>query len=125
MDADDGFDDLDALMFRFDLEGFCVVRGALSPAEVAAANAAIDAHAGEAIERTDPALRNARAGSALAGDGARGRVDLGGMLGWEDPAHNGARANHISRFISTLRAASPPLPRRGEEMERDRRAVDH
>ncbi|CAK0791722.1 unnamed protein product [Prorocentrum cordatum] len=56
-----------------------------SPREVAAANAAIDAHAADIRERRDPELRNARAGSALAGDGESGRRDLGGMLGWPPP----------------------------------------
>ncbi len=27
-------------------------------------------------------LRNAKAGTAFGGDGTRGRIDLGGMLGW-------------------------------------------
>jgi len=62
-----------------------VVRGALSPEEVAAANAAIDAHAGEVKERLDPELRNTRTGTPLAGDGQTGRRDLGGMLAWAQP----------------------------------------
>mmetsp|Transcript_55187 Transcript_55187/g.178898 ORF Transcript_55187/g.178898 Transcript_55187/m.178898 type:complete len:403 (-) Transcript_55187:427-1635(-) len=71
--------------FFFDLEGFLVVRGALTPEEVAAANAAIDAHAGEIKERQDPELRNTAKDSPLAGDGVGGRRDLGGMLGWQKP----------------------------------------
>lgn len=72
-------------VFAFDLNGFVVVRGALSAAEVARCNEAIDAHASEMHERTDPALRNTKAGTPLAGDGKSGRLDMSGMLGWPDP----------------------------------------
>jgi len=71
--------------FFFDLNGFIIVRGALSAEEVAAANAAVDAHASEIKERVDPGVRNTRAGSPLAGDGSSARRDLGGMLGWPKP----------------------------------------
>lgn len=71
--------------FEFDLNGYCVVRGALSAEEVAACNEAIDAHAGEMNERTDPGLRNTKDGTPLAGDGKTGRMDLSGMLGWPAP----------------------------------------
>lgn len=71
-------------LFFFDLNGFLHLRGVLTADEVAAANAAIDAHAGEARERQGD-LRNTKVGTALAGDGIRGRVDLAGMLGWAKP----------------------------------------
>lgn len=81
--------------FFFDLNGFLVVRGVLSADEVAAANAAIDAHAVDIKERTLPGLRNTKAGSALRGeDNAPGRCDLGGMLGWSRP--------HCDAFRSLL-----------------------
>ena len=41
-----------------DLNGFVVVRGALTAAEVDAANAAVDAHAEGFVERVEPDLRN-------------------------------------------------------------------
>lgn len=71
--------------FFFDLNGFLVVRGALTAEEVAAANAAVDAHAEEVKERVGE-LRNTRRSSPLSGDeGAQGRCDLGGMLSWPKP----------------------------------------
>jgi hypothetical protein len=39
------------LVFEFDLNGWVVVRGVLTPEEVAAANAAIDVHSAELHER--------------------------------------------------------------------------
>lgn len=68
-----------------DLNGFVVVRGALTAAEVDAANAAVDAHAEGFVERVEPDLRNTTAGTPLAGDGVSGRRDLGGCLGWPQP----------------------------------------
>jgi hypothetical protein len=70
-------------LFFFDLNGFLHLRGVLTPDEVKAANAAIDAHAGAAKERQSADLRNAKVGTPLAAD--RGRVDLAGMLGWKKP----------------------------------------
>lgn len=72
-------------MFEFDLNGYCVVRGALSAEEVAACNEAIDVHAAEMKERVHPELRNTKDGTPLAGDGKTGRMDLSGMLGWPKP----------------------------------------
>lgn len=71
--------------FFFDLNGFLLVRNALSADEVEALNAAVDAHADEIKERKDPELRNTKAGTPLSGDGTSGRRDLGGMLGWPLP----------------------------------------
>jgi len=67
--------------YLFDLNGFLVVRGVLSPAEVAAANDAMDAHQEDAQERNG-ILRNTRLRTPFAGDGSSGRLDLGGMLAW-------------------------------------------
>lgn len=72
-------------LFLMDLNGFLVVPGLLSDAEIDAANAAIDAHAEGFVERLDPDLRNTEAGTPLAGDGSSGRRDLGGCLGWPTP----------------------------------------
>ncbi|MCC7261102.1 MAG: phytanoyl-CoA dioxygenase family protein [Candidatus Latescibacteria bacterium] len=66
--------------YLFDLHGYLVIRGALSPAEVAAANAAIDHHAGQIQIRPNDLAH----GSATL-QGATGRGDLGGMLTWERP----------------------------------------
>jgi len=71
--------------FFFDLNGFLVVRGVLTQEEVAAANAAVDAHSGDIRERLDQDLRNTKPNSALEGDALKGRRDLGGMLGWDPP----------------------------------------
>lgn len=67
--------------YLFDLNGYLVVRNVLSPPEIAAANAAIDAHQDEMVERQDGALRNAVQGSAMYGSGP-GRKDLGRVLEW-------------------------------------------
>ena len=77
--------------FHFDLNGYVVVRGALSAAEVASLNRAVDANVGGAVERVGTELRNTEAGTPLAGDGASGRIDLAGMLGWEQPHCTGFR----------------------------------
>ena len=53
-----------------------------SAEEVAAANAAVDAHVGEQLER-GTGLRNTRDNTAMSGDGATGRLDLGRCLEWE------------------------------------------
>jgi len=71
--------------FYFDLNGFLIVRGALTAEEVKAANAAIDAHSGDIKERLEEGVRNTKAGSPLAGDGQNGRRDLGGLLSWKKP----------------------------------------
>ena len=67
--------------YLFDLNGFLVVRGVFSPQEVKEANEAIDKHAHEMIERSDPALRNAVKGTQMYGTGP-GRKDLGRVLEW-------------------------------------------
>jgi len=69
--------------FLFDLNGFVVVRNALSLDEVDAMNAAIDRNMATARPRVTPALKNAVKGSALSAPGSR--IDLGGMLGWPSP----------------------------------------
>jgi ectoine hydroxylase-related dioxygenase (phytanoyl-CoA dioxygenase family) len=73
--------------YLFDLNGYFIVRGVLSPEEVTAANAAIDKHAADTIQRDDNALRNAVKGTKLYGTGP-GRKDLGRVLEWakEDSA---------------------------------------
>ena len=67
----------------FDLNGFIVLRGVFSAEEVAAANKAIDAKASNLHARDPAALRNAKAGTALAAAGPR--LDMGGMLLWPEP----------------------------------------
>ena len=52
--------------FLFDLNGYLVVRGALSPDEVGDLNAAVDAHAHEAISRDGTALKNAKRAGVFA-----------------------------------------------------------
>jgi ectoine hydroxylase-related dioxygenase (phytanoyl-CoA dioxygenase family) len=67
--------------YLFDLNGFLIVRGVLTPEEVAAANRAIDNHAHEMVERSEDALRNAKEGTKFFGQGP-GRMDLGRCLEW-------------------------------------------
>ena len=67
--------------YLFDLNGYIIVRGVLTPEEVKMANAAIDNHAHEMIERADASLRNAAEGTKLYGQGP-GRMDLGRVLEW-------------------------------------------
>jgi len=69
--------------FMFDLNGFIIVKGAISAEEVQAMNAAIDAHMSESRPRNTVPLKNAAPGSAMAA--SQPRSDLGGMLGWESP----------------------------------------
>jgi len=71
--------------YLFDLNGFLVVRSALSSDEVAAANAAFDTHAEAAHERTG-VLRNTRLRTPMSAAGHR--MDIAGMLGWEEPHCN-------------------------------------
>ena len=74
--------------YMFDLNGFLVLKAAFSTEMVARANEAVDANVSQLHERTGK-LRTSglygRESIALAGDGATGRFDMGGMLGWESP----------------------------------------
>jgi len=74
--------------YLFDLNGFIVIRGVLSPEEIQAAHQAIDAHTPEFKERAEKVLRNTRDGTPLSGDGKTPRLDMGGMLGWKQPHSN-------------------------------------
>lgn len=73
----------EAERYLFDLNGYIIIRNVLTPEEVAAANAVIDKHQAEMIERKEDALRNAVKGTKMYGDGT-GRKDLGGVLEWGD-----------------------------------------
>eukprot|EP00039_Didymoeca_costata_P001477 m.52800 g.52800 ORF g.52800 m.52800 type:complete len:352 (+) comp10819_c0_seq1:264-1319(+) len=76
---------IDDLLFQFDLNGYCVVKGVLNESEVSEFNTAIDNHQDEFHERVDSAVRNTKPGTPLAGDGKAGRKDLAGMLEWPEP----------------------------------------
>ena len=66
--------------YLFEVHGYLVIEGVLTPDEVAAANAAIDAHAdGIGIRPNDLAQESQTL------QGTQGRGDLGGMLEWEKP----------------------------------------
>jgi len=67
--------------YLFDLNGYIIVRGVLTPEEVKQANDAIDNHNSEMVERSDKPLRNAVEGTAFYGTGP-GRRDLGQVLEW-------------------------------------------
>ena len=70
----------EAEKYLFDVHGYLVIEGALSPEEVAAANRAIDHHADDIGIRP-----NDLANESTTLRGTTGRGDLGGMLTWEKP----------------------------------------
>ena len=72
----------DTQKYLFDLQGFLVVEGVLSKAEVAAANEAIDWHADGIVERVGEASLSSDSKTM---QGETGRGDLGGLLSWEKP----------------------------------------
>lgn len=72
----------DTQKYLFDLQGFLVVEGVLSKAEVAAANEAIDRHADGIVERVGEASLSSDSKTM---QGETGRGDLGGLLSWEKP----------------------------------------
>jgi hypothetical protein len=94
-------------MFSFDLNGFCIVRNALTEEEVKLLNDAIDIHSSSFCERNG-GLRNSKHDTVFSGDGrtgaystfaltpsnlnSTGRYDLGGMLGWKEPQCDPFRA---------------------------------
>lgn len=67
--------------YLFDVHGYLVIEGALSPEQVDAANAAIDHHADQI--NLLPNNNLARGSKTLTG--SEGRGGLGGMLTWERP----------------------------------------
>ena len=68
--------------YTFDLNGYLVVEGALTPEEVAACNGAIDRNPDRMRIRTE---EQSLARGSLALQGKQGRGDLGGMLTWPTP----------------------------------------
>ena len=76
---------LNRLKFLFDLNGYIVIRNVLSKQDIADANAAIDKH--QFLGRHEKGLRNSKDNTAFSGDMKTPRLDMGGMLGWED-GHN-------------------------------------
>ncbi|HIG16047.1 MAG TPA: hypothetical protein EYQ31_01395, partial [Candidatus Handelsmanbacteria bacterium] len=72
----------DTEKYLFDLQGFLVVEGVLSTAQVAAANAAIDRHADGIVERVGEASLSSDSPTLK---GQTGRGDMGGLLSWEKP----------------------------------------
>jgi hypothetical protein len=69
--------------YLFDVHGYLVIKGALSPDEVAEANAAIDHHADQIQIRPNDLAHGSRTLQ-----GTIGRGDLSGMLTWEKPYCN-------------------------------------
>mmetsp|Transcript_27868 Transcript_27868/g.54879 ORF Transcript_27868/g.54879 Transcript_27868/m.54879 type:complete len:365 (+) Transcript_27868:61-1155(+) len=67
--------------FLFDLNGFIVVRNALSKAEVKSMNTAVDANLTAAVARESAMLRNTKADTHMTEKNPR--IDLGGCLNWE------------------------------------------
>jgi ectoine hydroxylase-related dioxygenase (phytanoyl-CoA dioxygenase family) len=72
----------DTQKYLVDLQGFLVVEGVLSKAEVAAANEAIERHADGIVERVGEASLSSDSKTM---QGETGRGDLGGLLSWEKP----------------------------------------
>jgi ectoine hydroxylase-related dioxygenase (phytanoyl-CoA dioxygenase family) len=72
----------DAEKYLFDLNGYIVVEGLLTPDEVAAANAAIDGRPDAGRVRT---REESLSGGSPALEGTHGRGELGGMLAWPEP----------------------------------------
>eukprot|EP00978_Attheya_sp_CCMP212_P015396 scaffold39755_cov52-Attheya_sp.AAC.7 len=67
--------------YLFDLNGYLIIRGVLTPEEVKEASDSITKRQEDMTERKEKALRNAVPGTALYGTGP-GRKDLGGVLEW-------------------------------------------
>ena len=68
--------------YLFDINGYIVVRDALSADDIALANAAIDRHVGEIRERVGELSLS---GGSEVLRGSTGRGDLDGALTWEEP----------------------------------------
>jgi len=83
--------------YMFDLNGYIILRDVLSVEETEVANVAVEAHMNTLHERTGK-LRTSglygRQSVKLAGDGAAGRKDMGGMLGWAKP-----HCEHFRNFL--------------------------
>jgi len=73
--------------YLFDTMGFVIIRGALSPAEVAAANAAVDRNRETELRTRDPQSKQLRLSAGSRGlEGAKvGRQDCGTALSWPSP----------------------------------------
>ena len=67
--------------YLFDLNGYIIVRGVLTPEEVKAANDAIDNHESDFVQRNAKELRNAKENTPLYGTGP-GRKDMGRVMEW-------------------------------------------
>jgi hypothetical protein len=74
---------LERIKFLFDLNGYLVIKNVLSKEELESANKAIDRH--KFHERKEKELRNSKENTIFSGDEKKGRLDMGGMLGWEKP----------------------------------------
>lgn len=75
------FEMSDGDKYIFDLNGYIIIRGVITPDQISAANEAITAREGAMIERMELALRNAAKGTPLYGSGP-GRKDLGQVFEW-------------------------------------------
>ena len=95
--------------YLFDLNGFIVVRGVLSPEELQSANTAIDKREDQMIQRSEGALRNAKEGTKMYGTGP-GRKDLGGVLEWNNDDDNDDNSNDDSRVFQSILAHPKLVP---------------
>ena len=82
--------------YLFDINGYIVVRDALSADDIALANAAIDRHVGEIRERVGEL---SLAGGSEVLRGSTGRGDLDGALSWEEPYGRPFRDMLVNRTV--------------------------
>ena len=87
-------DELTSAQYLFDLHGYIVVPKVFSDEEVAAGNAAIDERVARDLHERSGKLNlsNAYGVKSRALTGAKGRFDMGGMLGWPAPHRDLFRA---------------------------------
>ena len=83
--------------YLFDLNGYIVVRGALSPEDIDLANEAIDRYADQIRERTGELSLSA---GSKALEGTTGRGDLGGAFTWEEPYGRPFRAMLVNAVVT-------------------------
>ena len=111
--------------YLFDLNGYLLLRGVLTPEEVAELNSGIDHHSEEMT-----AIDRSLAGESGALSGTSRRKDLGGMLAWERPycepfrrllVHLGIGLGRLGQQF--LDMASVLRDRIGDELDR-RRELD-
>lgn len=75
---------VEELRYLFDLNGYVVVPSVFGEDDLKSANDALDLRKEQLKERIREEIRNTSRDSPLRGDNNKGRMDLGGVLGWRD-----------------------------------------